>query len=115
MNRWWWLAAAIGCDVGATLALRAATDQPAWYPLVAVGYVASFAFLVGVLRRGMAIGVAYGIWGASGVSLTALAARFIFDEPLTWVMGVGFLAIVAGVVLVENGKPDEGEPVGATP
>lgn len=72
--------------------------------LTAVGYTASFAFVAAVLRRGMAIGVAYGIWAASGVTLTALAAAVLFDEALTGVMGLGFVAIVAGVLLVELGS-----------
>lgn len=105
MRPWLWLAGAIGTEVCATLALRAAGDHPAWYVLVVVGYVASFVLLAGVLRHGMSIGVAYGIWAASGVTLTALAASLLFDEPLTPVMGIGFLAIVAGVVMVEIGSP----------
>ncbi|MCZ2809963.1 SMR family transporter [Modestobacter sp. VKM Ac-2979] len=103
MNRWLWLTGAIVVEVAATLALRAATEQAAWYLPVVVGYVASFLFLAGALRQGMAIGVAYGIWGASGVVLTAVAAAFLFGEPLTPLMGLGFAVIVAGVLLVELG------------
>lgn len=99
-----WLAGAIVSEVSATLALRAATDRPVWFVLTAVGYTASFVFLAAVLRHGMAIGVAYGIWAASGVTLTALAASVLFGEALTGVMGLGFLAIVAGVLLVELGS-----------
>ena len=80
--------------------------------LTAVGYTASFVFLAAVLRRGMAIGVAYGIWAASGVTLTALAAAVLFDEALTGVMGLGFVAIVAGVLLVELGSHRAGESPG---
>lgn len=104
MTAWPWLAGAILSEVSATLALRAATDRPAWSVLTAVGYTASFVFLAAVLRRGMAIGVAYGTWAASGVTLTALAAAVLFDEALTGVMGLGFVAIVAGVLLVELGS-----------
>lgn len=104
MNRWLWLTGAIVVEVAATLALRAAIEQAAWYLPVVVGYVASFLFLAGALRRGMAIGVGYGIWGASGVTLTAVAAAFLFGEPLTPLMGLGFAVIVAGVLLVEFGS-----------
>ena len=103
MTAWPWLAGAILSEVGATLALRAATDRPAWSVLTAVGYTASFVFLAVVLRRGMAIGVAYGIWAASGVALTAVLARFIFGEPLTRTMALGILLIAAGVLVVELG------------
>lgn len=104
MNRWLWLAGAIVVEVAATLSLRAATEQPLWYVPVVIGYLVSFFLLAGVLRRGMAIGVAYGIWGASGVMLTAVAAAFLFDEALTPLMGVGFAVIVVGVLLVELGS-----------
>ena len=80
--------------------------------VTAVGYTASFVFLAAVLRRGMAVGVAYGIWAASGVTLTALAAAALFDEALTGVMGLGFVAIVAGVLLVELGSHRAGESSG---
>ena len=104
VNRWALLALAIVTEVSATLSLRAATETPAWYGVVAVGYVASFLLLAGVLRAGMSIGVAYGIWAAVGVSATALLAAGLFGEPLTPVMGIGFLTVIAGVLLVELGS-----------
>jgi small multidrug resistance pump len=51
----------------------------------------------------MGIGVAYGIWTAVGVALTALLSRRLFAEPLTRTMVVGLALIVAGVVLLEAG------------
>ena len=104
MNRWALLALAIGTETSATLALRAATEASAWYVVVAAGYTASFLLLAGVLRAGMSIGVAYGIWAAVGVSATALLAAVLFDEPLTPVMGLGFLTVIVGVLLVELGS-----------
>jgi len=104
VNRYLWLAAAVLSEVCGTVALRAATDHPAWFTVVVIGYTASFFLLAGALREGMALGAAYGIWGASGVTLTAIAAALVFDEALTVLMGLGFLAIVAGVVLVEIGS-----------
>ena len=107
MRKWCVLAAAIGSEVAATLALKAALQHPAWYALVAVGYLASFMFLVICLRLGMKIGVTYGIWGASGVTLTALLSAVIYDEPLTLVMGIGIVFIIAGVLTVELGAQQE--------
>lgn len=104
MIRWGLLLGAVGTEVAATLSLRASMDAHLWLVVVVVGYVLAFTFLAMVLERGMPIGVAYGIWSASGVALTALLAYLLFDEPLTWVMGVGLLAIAAGVLLVELGS-----------
>lgn len=104
MNRWIILAAAIGCEVAATLSLKAALAHPGWYALVAAGYIAAFGFLTVCLRMGMKIGVAYGIWGAGGVTVTALLSAVIYDEPLTVIMGVGIVLIIAGVLTVELGS-----------
>ena len=55
------------------------------------------------LYRGMPVGVAYGIWSATGVALTAVLAKILFDEPFTWLMGLGVVAIAGGVLLIEIG------------
>lgn len=104
MKKWLFLAAAIGFEVTATLALRAANDHLGWLALVVVGYPVSFALLAMLLREGMSIGVAYGVWSASGVALTALLAVPLFGDQLTLVMGLGFVVIVAGVLLVQLGS-----------
>ena len=52
----------------------------------------------------MQIGVAYGIWGASGVVLAAVLSAAIFGEPLTAVMGLGMVLIISGVLTVELGS-----------
>ncbi|MCY1143353.1 SMR family transporter [Actinoplanes sp. Pm04-4] len=105
--KWITLGSAIISEVSASLALRAAVDHPAWYILVVTGYIAAFILMSLLLRQGMPIGVAYGIWAASGVALTALAAAAIFGDPLTWLMTVGFAAIIGGVLLIEMGSRTE--------
>ncbi|MGZ8802788.1 MAG: DMT family transporter [Mycobacterium sp.] len=95
---------AIASEVVATLTLRvAANGRPRLYVLVVIGYVIAFTMLLGSLRQGMPLGVAYGIWAAAGVAITAVASRFLFQEPLTRRMlgGIGF--IVIGVLLIELG------------
>ena len=103
MKKWLLLAGAIVSEVTASLALQAAQDHPAWYVVVGVGYVAAFSLLGLVLRQGMALGVAYGIWAASGVALTAVLSKFLFKEPLTLIMAAGIALIVGGVLLIEIG------------
>lgn len=72
--------------------------------MVAVGYVGAFLALFMSLRKGMGLGVGYGIWGASGVALTAIMSLVIFGEPFTLLMGIGIAAIMGGVLLVELGS-----------
>jgi small multidrug resistance pump len=103
MTPWLLLAGAIVCEVTATLSLKRAIDHPAMYVVVAAGYIAAFVLLTLTLKEGMGIGVAYGIWAACGVALTAVASKVLFSEQLTNVMMVGIALIIAGVLLVELG------------
>lgn len=98
------LLGAILSEVAATLSLKGALQAPALYALVVAGYVTSFSLLALVLKRGMGLAVAYGIWGASGVVLTALLSTVLFDEPLTGLMALGIALVVAGVLAVEFGS-----------
>lgn len=109
MNKWWLLTAAIVTEVVATLSLRASQDHAAWLAVVVVGYVAAFALLTMVLRAGVAVGVAYGIWGAAGTAVTAVLGAVIFGDPFTWVIAAGIGLIIAGVLLVELGSHPAGE------
>jgi small multidrug resistance pump len=103
VTTWLLLAAAILSEVTATLALKRALDVPAFYGIVAAGYLAAFVLLSLTLRHGLGIGVAYGIWAACGVALTAVASKVFFDEALNGVMVVGLALIIGGVLLVELG------------
>ncbi|MEE1618484.1 DMT family transporter [Brachybacterium sp. J153] len=103
MTAWLLLVGAILSEVTATLSLRGALDHPALYVVVVVGYVTTFVLLAQVLRRGMGLGVAYGLWGASGVVLTAGASAVLFGESLTALTISGFVLIAAGVAVVELG------------
>lgn len=101
---WLLLAGAVLSEVGGTLSLRVASGgRRRWYAAVAVGYLLAFTLLSLALAAGIGLGVAYGIWAAAGVALTALLAKPLFGEPLTPVMGLGIGLIMAGVLVVELG------------
>ncbi|MBY4401092.1 QacE family quaternary ammonium compound efflux SMR transporter [Rhodococcus fascians] len=102
---WAFLAAAIAIEVAATLCLRlAALGRRRLYLVVVLGYTAAFVCLSGALAQGMAIGVAYGIWTAVGICLTAVLSRLLFEEPMTRLMLVGIGLIIGGVLLIEAGS-----------
>jgi len=103
MRRWAFLCGAIAAEVTGTLAMRASQDHPGWLILVAVGYFTAFFMLTQVLRAGMPVGVAYGIWGAMGTALIASIAAVIFGDPFTTPIVGGIAMIVAGVLMVEFG------------
>ena len=101
---WPALGGAIISEVSATLALRQALNQPGFYVMVGIGYALAFILLSLTLKAGMPLGVAYGIWSAGGVAVTAITSRFLFGEPLTHTMVAGIALIMAGVLLVELGS-----------
>ena len=100
---WLALGGAVVSEVSATLALRQALEQPGFYAVVGIGYALAFILLSLTLKAGMPLGVAYGIWSAGGVAVTAIASRLLFGEPLTRTMVVGIALIMTGVLLVEIG------------
>ncbi|MDR7330725.1 DMT family transporter [Corynebacterium guangdongense] len=99
----WLLTGAIIAEVIATLTLKAALERPILYVVVLVGYIATFVLLDRVLRAGMALGVAYGVWGAVGVAATAMLSALLFDESLSARMLLGIAVIAAGVLCIELG------------
>jgi small multidrug resistance pump len=102
---WLLLLGAIGFEVAGTLSMRASDGFSRWQWTipVAIGYLASFVLLAMVLKRGIPVGVAYGVWSGIGVALTAVLAKFLFDDPFTAVMAGGVVLIGAGVYLMEIG------------
>lgn len=105
-SAWPPLLVAIALEVTATLSLRAAEGftHPLWLIPVVLGYTGSLWLLSVVLDRGMPVGVAYGIWSAIGVVLTAVLGTVLFAEILGPVQIVGVGVIVLGVLLVELGS-----------
>ena len=102
---WLFLTGAILTEVAATLSLKVASSgRPRWYAGVVAGYVVAFGFLTLALGAGMGLGVAYGVWAAAGVALTAALSKPLFGEPLTRTMLAGIGLIVAGVLLIELGS-----------
>ncbi len=104
MNPWYLLVGAVLTEVAGSLSLKAALDNPAWYIVVVAGYATAFSLLSLVLKRGMALGVAYGIWGASGVALTAILSALLFGEPMSGGMIAGIGLIILGVLTIELGS-----------
>jgi small multidrug resistance pump len=104
VKQWALLLGAIFTEVSGTLSLRAAQDHRAWMVVVVIGYFLSFYFLTMVLRAGMPVGVAYGIWGALGTAATASIAAVAFGDPFTKPIVIGIVLIIAGVLLVEFGS-----------
>ncbi|MBP2364312.1 DMT family transporter [Pseudonocardia parietis] len=102
---WGWLALAVGAEVTATVSLRASNGFSRLLPslITVAGYAVAFWSLSQALSRGMALGVAYGVWAAAGVALVALIGAFFLGESLTWTQAGGLLLIIGGVLALELG------------
>lgn len=99
------LAGAIVAEVIATLSLRAAEGFSKWpfVVLLLIGYPLSFWCLSGALDRGMALGVAYGIWCAIGIALVTTLSIPFFDDHLTPIQLAGIVGVILSVVAIELG------------
>ncbi|MER7446052.1 SMR family transporter [Microbacterium sp. NPDC097977] len=102
---WVLLAGAIVFEVAATLSLRASEGlrKKNWIAPIALFYGSAFGLLTIALAQGMPVGIAYGIWAACGVALTAVGARVFFKDALTRRMGWGIGLIAVGVLIIEVG------------
>lgn len=103
--QWVYLAIAILSEVVGTMSLRASDGfrKALWLIPTAIGYLLAFGMLALTLAEGMPVGIAYGIWAACGVAITAVVAKILFDDPLTWLMGLGIATIAGGVLIIELG------------
>ncbi|WP_407563802.1 DMT family transporter [Streptomyces sp. 184] len=99
------LIGAILSEVTATISLRLSEGFSKILPsvVVVVGYLTAFTLLSLVLKRGMSIGIAYGIWAAAGVALVALIGAAFLGDGLTGVQIGGLVLVAAGVVALEAG------------
>jgi small multidrug resistance pump len=106
---WVYLGGAILSEVIATISLRLSEGMSKWTPgvVVVIGYLLSFVLLAQVLKLGLSVGVAYGIWSAVGVSLVALIGAAFLGESLSWVQIGGLVLVIAGVVALQSGAAPE--------
>lgn len=102
---WLLLFVTIGCEVVATLSLRASEgfSKPLWAIPVIAGYVVCFWLLSIVLERGMPTALAYGVWSCVGIILTAFAARVLFHDPLNAKMLAGMAIMIIGIIVMQSG------------
>lgn len=65
--------------------------------------VGAYYLLALVLKQGMGIGVAYGIWAALGVTLVAVVGAVFLGDTLTGVQILGIVLVIGGVLSLELG------------
>ncbi|WP_024803946.1 multidrug efflux SMR transporter [Nocardia sp. BMG51109] len=99
------LVLAIASEVTATVSLKLSEGFTKLVPsiIVVAGYGGAFFFLSQTLKRGMSIGVAYGVWSAIGVAAVATIGALFLDESLTAVQMGGIVLVIVGVLALELG------------
>ncbi|MEV2222250.1 multidrug efflux SMR transporter [Nocardia vinacea] len=99
------LALAIASEITATVSLKISDGFTKLVPsiIVVIGYSAAFFFLSQALKRGMPIGVAYGIWSAVGVAAIAVIGVLFLDERLSLIQVGGIALVILGVLALELG------------
>ncbi|WP_224387661.1 multidrug efflux SMR transporter [Pseudonocardia sp. ICBG1293] len=99
------LAGAIVLEVLATINLRLSEGFSRLAPsvLVVVGYLGAFGLLSQVLKAGVPVGLAYGIWAAAGVALVAIVGAVFLGDTQTPVQYGGIALVIAGVLALELG------------
>ena len=107
---WWWLGAAIVCEVGGTVALRLTDGFTRYLPvtIMVIGYTLSLYALSQALSRGMALGTAYAIWSAIGIAAITVLGNWLFNDSLSTrqIAGLGIIAV--GIVVLQLGGAADG-------
>ena len=101
---WLLLAAAIGLELCGTTCIKLSEGftQPIFVLGVIVAYSICFtAFSIAL--RDLPLGLAYGVWGGIGTIGTAIIGFFAFGEPMTAIMTLGIVLIIAGVAFMNAG------------
>jgi small multidrug resistance pump len=100
---WLLLLIAILFEVTASLSMSAAQNNPYFYVLTVLGYATALWLLGRILKMGMPIAVAYGLWGSLGVVLTAVFSFLLLNEAMSLQSALGIAVIVFGIVLIQIG------------
>ena len=61
----------------------------------------------------LSLGMAYGIWGGVGTLLTTLVGIVVWDDPFSVIVGIGMIAVVAGIALLSKGTQEAEEAAAA--
>lgn len=99
---WLYLAIAIGSEVIATSALKAAAGftRPLPSVLVITGYAVAF-YCLSLALRAIPLGIAYAVWSGVGVALVSIVAWVLYRQTLDTAAIIGIALIVAGVAVIK--------------
>lgn len=102
MNPWLIILIAGLLETGWALGLKYSEgfSKPIPSVLTVVGALASF-YLLSLAMKDIPVGTAYAVWVGIGAVGTAIAAVFLFQEPVSAMRVAGIGLIIAGIVALK--------------
>jgi quaternary ammonium compound-resistance protein SugE len=102
MNPWVLIVIAGLMETGWALGLKYSEGFTKFWPSVAtlVLVLGSF-YLLSVAMKSLPVGTAYAVWVGIGAVGTAIAAVYLFNEPVSTMRVLGILLIVAGIAALK--------------
>jgi quaternary ammonium compound-resistance protein SugE len=102
MNPWILIVIAGLMETGWALGLKYSEGFTKLWPSVAtlVLVLGSF-YLLSVAMKSLPVGTAYAVWVGIGAVGTAIAAVYLFNEPVSTMRVMGILLIVAGIAALK--------------
>lgn len=102
MNPWVIVAIAGVMETGWALGLKYSEGFTKLVPTVVTVVLALGSFyLLSVAMKSLPVGTAYAVWVGIGAIGTAIAAVFLFQEPVSLLRVVGVLLILGGIVALK--------------
>jgi quaternary ammonium compound-resistance protein SugE len=102
VNPWVIVAIAGVMETGWALGLKYSEGFTRLWPSVATIVLALGSFyLLSVAMKSLPVGTAYAVWVGIGAIGTAVAAVFLFQEPVNVLRVTGVLLILAGIVALK--------------
>ena len=102
MNPWAIVAIAGLMETGWALGLKYSEGFTRLWPTVVTILLALGSFyLLSVAMKSLPVGTAYAVWVGIGAIGTAVAAVFLFQEPVNLMRVMGVLLILAGIVALK--------------
>lgn len=102
MNPWIIVAIAGVMETGWALGLKYSEGFTKLWPSVATIVLALGSFwMLSLAMKSLPVGTAYAVWVGIGAIGTAVAAVFLFNEPVNALRVAGVLLILAGIVALK--------------
>jgi quaternary ammonium compound-resistance protein SugE len=102
MNPWLIVAIAGLMETGWALGLKYSEGFTRLWPSVITIVLALGSFyMLSVAMKSLPVGTAYAVWVGIGAVGTAIAAVFLFNEPVSVMRVVGVLLILAGIAALK--------------